>query len=131
MRAFSLIAASAASLALLMTGCTGAQTETSAANSQTLHADHADHGDLNSNPEHEASLAKLSPEDRLLAEAQGYCAVTTEPLGSMGVPRKLMVNNQPVFVCCKGCESKALANPDKTLAKVEDLKAKVKSEGTN
>ena len=30
-----------------------------------------------------------------------------------------------VFVCCKGCQKKALADPDKTLAKVEELKAKV------
>ncbi len=79
--------------------------------------------------EQQASFAKLSAEDRPLAEAQGYCAVTGEPLGSMGPPLKLMVNDQPVFVCCKGCEKKATSHPDQTLAKVAELKAKVKSEG--
>lgn len=78
--------------------------------------------------EREASLAKLSSEDRALAEAQGYCAVTSEPLGSMGPPLKLVVNDQAVFICCKGCESNAKSNPDKTLAKVAELKAQVQAE---
>lgn len=75
-----------------------------------------------------ANYAKLNDEDRALAEAQGYCAVTTEPLGSMGVPIKLVVKDQPVFVCCKGCEKKAVSNPEATLAKVVDLQARVKSQ---
>ncbi len=77
--------------------------------------------------EREAAFAKLSSEDRNLAEEQGFCAVTSEPLGSMGPPLKLLVNDTAVFVCCKGCEKKALANPDKTLAKVAELQTKVKS----
>jgi hypothetical protein len=39
-----------------------------------------------------------------------------------------MVKDQPVFLCCKGCRRKALADPDKTLAKVAELKAKVKAD---
>jgi hypothetical protein len=71
-------------------------------------------------------LQALSAEDRLLAEAQGYCAAESEnPLGSMGTPIKLIVKDQPVFICCKGCEEKVLADPDATLAKVAELKAKV------
>lgn len=117
--------ASILSLALFLTGCGSAQngTPTAAPNSQ-----HADHGEK---AEQQANFAKLSDEDRPLAEAQGYCAVTAEPLGSMGPPLKLVVNEQPVFVCCKSCEKKAKSNPDKTLAKVEELKAKVKSESAN
>lgn len=84
------------------------------------HADHA-HGDAE-------GMAELAPEDRQLAEAQGFCVVSDEPLGSMGAPIKLMVDGQPAFVCCKGCEKKALADPAKTLAKVEDLKARVTAE---
>ena len=80
---------------------------------------------------HDDDVAELSDEDRLLAEAQGFCAVTAEPLGSMGPPLKLIVNDQPVFVCCKGCEKKAKSNPDKTLARVAELKTKVKSESHN
>ncbi len=76
-----------------------------------------------------ASFAKLSPGDRSLARAQGYCVVMADnPLGTMGAPIKVMVKDQPVFLCCKGCQRKALANPDKTLATVAELKAKVKAE---
>jgi uncharacterized protein (TIGR03000 family) len=72
-----------------------------------------------------ANLAKLSPEDRKLAEAQKFCVVENKTLlGAMGVPVKVMVKNQPVFLCCKACEHEAKADPDKTLAKVTELKAK-------
>ena len=73
--------------------------------------------------------AKLSAEDRELVEAQEWCAVSTdERLGSMGPPIKLTMKGEPVFICCKGCQKKAEGNPDKTLAKVEELKAKAKTE---
>jgi hypothetical protein len=73
----------------------------------------------------QANLAKLDPEDRRLAEAQRLCAVEDEnPLGSMGTPYELTVKGEPVFLCCKGCQRKALADPDKTLAKVRELSAK-------
>jgi hypothetical protein len=70
-----------------------------------------------------AALAQLPPEDLRLAEAQQFCAVEDENrLGSMGVPVKVMAKDQPVFLCCKGCRKKALADPDKTLTKVRELK---------
>jgi hypothetical protein len=70
-----------------------------------------------------ANLAKLSPEDRKLVEAQKVCAVQPDnPLGSMGVPVKVMVLGHPVFLCCKGCRDKALVDPIQTLAKVKELK---------
>jgi len=76
------------------------------------------------------SLAKLSPEDRRLAESQQYCPVLPDSsLGSMGVPVKVMVNGRPVFLCCKGCVNDALARPEQTLATVEKLKAKAKGAG--
>jgi hypothetical protein len=75
-----------------------------------------------------AERAKLSPEDQRLVAAQEFCAVSTEKrLGSMGPPVKLVIKAQPVFLCCKNCQRQALANPDRTLAKVEELKAKVKA----
>jgi hypothetical protein len=80
-------------------------------------------------PEVVAERAKLSPEDRALVEAQEWCVINNdERLGSMGPPVKLTVNGQPVFICCEGCQKKALADPDKTLAKLEELKAKAKAE---
>jgi hypothetical protein len=86
--------------------------------------DHAHDADAASAKE---NLAKLSPEDRALAEQQKNCVITDEPLGEMGVPVKIMVKDQPVFLCCKSCEKKALEDPDKTLAKVAELKAKPKA----
>lgn len=68
-------------------------------------------------------------DDAALIAAQGYCPVMPDTkLGEMGPPFKLMVKGtngveQPVFVCCKGCKRKALSDPDKTLAKVAELKA--------
>lgn len=77
------------------------------------------------NPEIAANLEKLSPEDRALAKEQAYCAVqTVNQLGVMGVPVKIMVKGEPVFLCCDGCVKKAQSNPDKTLEKVKELKAK-------
>jgi len=73
--------------------------------------------------------AKLAPANRALVEAQEWCVVSDdERLGSMGPPLKLTIKGQPVFVCCKGCKRKAETDPDKTLAKVEELKAKAKAE---
>jgi hypothetical protein len=84
---------------------------------------------LKASPEEEAKIAtalgRLAPEDRALAEAQQYCAVEPENrLGLMGTPIKVLVNDQPVFLCCKSCKPTALAEPDKTVAKVQQLKAK-------
>jgi hypothetical protein len=72
-----------------------------------------------------AKLAKLSPQDQKLAEAQQFCAVQTKNrLGTMGVPVKIVLRGRPVFLCCEGCEENARADVDATLATVEKLKAK-------
>jgi uncharacterized protein (TIGR03000 family) len=71
------------------------------------------------------SLAKLSPEDRKLAEAQKYCVVQhTNRLGVMGVPAKVLVNGQPVFLCCAGCTQAARGAPEQALAKTRELRAR-------
>ncbi len=76
-------------------------------------------------PEVRANLAKLAPEDRRLAEAQGYCPIEQDNLlGMMGPPVKILVKGQPVFLCCKSCKENALAKPDHTLAEVAKMKAK-------
>jgi len=54
--------------------------------------------------------------------------VSEEPLGSMGPPLKVMVNGQPAWVCCEGCVQQAKADPNQTPAKVQELKAKVKTD---
>jgi uncharacterized protein (TIGR03000 family) len=72
-----------------------------------------------------AALDKLGPEDRKLAEQQGFCPVQgTNPLGSMGKPIKVVLKDQPVFLCCPGCKEKAEKDPDKTLARFKELMTK-------
>ena len=106
----------------LTAGCqTQTPPATTASSAQTSHdnppVDAAD-------PTVSATLAKLSPEDRQLAEAQKFCAVMNQKqLGSMGVPLKLEIKGEPVFLCCAGCKTKALKNPDETLGKVAAMKA--------
>jgi uncharacterized protein (TIGR02231 family) len=74
-----------------------------------------------------AALAKLSPEDRQLAESQVWCVVDPEsPLGISGPPHKLTVKGQPMFVCCKGCLAEARAHPDQTLTDFQKLMARMK-----
>ncbi|HUE75146.1 MAG TPA: efflux RND transporter periplasmic adaptor subunit [Pirellulaceae bacterium] len=81
-----------------------------------------------------ANLAKLSAADRKLVLAQKDCPITGEPLGSMGVPPKLDVNGQRVFVCCAGCTPEVRKEPEKALAKIKGRKSEVggqKSEPTD
>jgi hypothetical protein len=69
-----------------------------------------------------ANVSKLSAEDRKLAEKQKFCAVQNGvPLGAMGVPVKIDVKGQSVFLCCEACRSRAEADAEKTLAKVKEL----------
>ncbi len=78
-----------------------------------------------------ANLAKLSRDDRLLADAQKYCPVTAERLGEMDMPVKVIIKEQPVFVCCKGCVEDAQRDANRTLNKVKELKSKTKAEKQN
>jgi hypothetical protein len=71
-----------------------------------------------------AALTKLAAADRKSAEEQRFCAVESENLlGSMGKPVKLVIQGQPVFLCCASCQDSAKADPRKTLAKVKELKS--------
>lgn len=106
-----------AALAVWMSGCQPAADRPAVSSNETKSDSIAE------------NLGKLPPEDRAAAEAQGYCAAEPEnPLGTMGVPIKVMVKDQPVFVCCAGCEKRVLRDADATLAQVADLKAKVAAE---
>lgn len=101
-----------------LSGC-GAELVPTPAESSGTNEAHA-----NGDPRITEAMSKLDAEDRKLAEAQKYCAIShSSPLGSMGTPIKLDVKGQPVFICCEGCQAQALENPDETLAKVAELKA--------
>jgi hypothetical protein len=71
------------------------------------------------------SLAKLSPEDRQLAESQKFCAVQGKKsrLGSMGTPVKVTLNGEPVFLCCEHCTKKAQDHPEETLARAKEFRS--------
>lgn len=71
------------------------------------------------------SLTALSKADRQLAERQRYCAVSSNSrLGAMGVPVKVFVKGEAVFLCCEGCTEQALNEPDKTLATAQRLRSR-------
>lgn len=89
-------------------GATDAKKETSDAKPETQEA--------------ESALAGLSAEDRALVDAQKLCPVTGEKLGSAGPPVKMTVKGEVIFLCCQECKPKVEADPDKYLAKVDDLK---------
>jgi uncharacterized protein (TIGR02231 family) len=77
------------------------------------------------------NLAKLSPEDRQIAEAQVLCAVDQDSvLGISGPPLKRVINGKTVFFCCKGCEAEAKAHPEQTMAEFEKLMSRTKAEAT-
>lgn len=70
-----------------------------------------------------AELAKLDSGDCVVAEAQKYCPILPKNrLGTMGPPVKLTLEGRTIFLCCASCEDKARANPQKTLAAVQELK---------
>jgi hypothetical protein len=74
-----------------------------------------------------SNLDRLLPEDRLLAEAQGWCPILeANPLGLIGPPVKITVKGQPVFLCCKDCATDAKKDSNQTLVKVDSLKALLK-----
>lgn len=85
--------------------------------------DHAhDHGDEDIDPNLiSVNLAKLSEEDRLLAEKQKICLVGGEALGSMGAPEKLDVDGTTIFICCRACEREILTNKEKYIELVNAL----------
>ena len=59
--------------------------------------------------------------DAAAIAAQKTCPVMDEPLGGMGVPGKVNVNEKAVYICSPGCAINLVANPNKYLA---TLKAK-------
>jgi hypothetical protein len=69
------------------------------------------------------NIARLPEADRKLALAQRICPVTGALLGSMGVPVKITLRGQTVFLCCKGCLGKAKRNPDEMLEKLTEAAA--------
>ncbi len=68
--------------------------------------------------------ATVPPSEAQLTAAaiarQKICPVMDEPLGSMGTPVKVVVDDRPIYLCCKGCIKKVKAEPAKYLALAYD-----------
>jgi Cu(I)/Ag(I) efflux system membrane fusion protein len=67
------------------------------------------------------NIAQLPEDDRELARAQRACPITGAALGSMGVPVKITLRGQTVFLCCQGCVGKARRNPEETLKTLKEF----------
>jgi Heavy metal binding domain len=57
----------------------------------------------------------LQAAEILLVEKQKYCPVTQEELGSMGTPVFVEVGSRKVALCCIGCRTGLLEEPEKYL----------------
>ncbi len=113
-------------LMLGLVGCSDSTSTTPSpvAESTESHVDDHGHG-AHSHEGHdhqamEQGLAELSEADRKAAMQQHICPVTEEMLGSMGTPIKVSLENQDVWVCCKGCVKKVTESPKKYLEKLAD-----------
>jgi hypothetical protein len=69
------------------------------------------------------TVAMLDESDRAGIERQQVCPVTGGKLGAMGTPIKVLVGDQPIYLCCKGCLGKVQKNPDAYFAKAAELRA--------
>ena len=105
-------------------GCGQQEPQSPPANETQAHSqDDHDNGHAHGQADQDeiaSELAKLSPEDRALAEQQKICPVAGEPLGSMGVPVKLNVAGRDVFICCAACEESLREEPEKYFSKLDN-----------
>ena len=69
-----------------------------------------------------ANIDKLPEPDRQVASQQRMCPITDFFLGSMGVPYKITLRGEPVFLCCEGCAGAAKKSPRETLEKIARFK---------
>lgn len=58
------------------------------------------------------TIAALGEGDRAGVARQQVCPVTGAQLGSMGDPVKVLVGNQPLYLCCQGCVGKVQRDPE-------------------
>ncbi len=56
-------------------------------------------------------VAALTQADTPGVDRQQVCPVTGASLGSMGPPVKVLLDDEPLFLCCRACVSKVEQNP--------------------
>jgi len=128
MKTLTLVLLPIALFAVFISGCGSTSTKAPAAPAAPKNSkadkDHSEHGDHSKAGKQtpmekmKVELAKLSPADAAAAEKQHMCPVSGEMLGTMGVPKKIDVKGQSVWVCCDKCKKSFLEEPDKYLAKL-------------
>ena len=69
----------------------------------------------------QANIDKLPADERAEALAQATCPVTGLALGAMGVPVKITVNGQAVFLCCRA-RAGGPQPPEEVLRRVEEFR---------
>jgi hypothetical protein len=67
----------------------------------------------------QVTTAAINERDRAGIASQRVCPVTGAGLDSMGGPIKVLVGDQPVYLCCRGCVSKVVNAPETYLAKAK------------
>jgi len=60
----------------------------------------------------QVALAALDQSDQAGVARQRVCPVTGAALDSMGGPVKVLVGDQPLYLCCKGCLGKVRNDPE-------------------
>ncbi len=63
------------------------------------------------------TVVPLTEGDRAQIAKQQFCPVMGAKLGSMGAPTKVLIGEQAVYLCCKGCLGKVEKSPEQYLAK--------------
>ncbi len=75
-------------------------------------------GNVGQRPVPSVVVGETTAADEAAIRAQGNCPVMKQPLGAHGKPVKLLVDGQPVFVCCKGCIYKIKKDPTSYVSQV-------------
>lgn len=68
-------------------------------------------------PQRNITVNYAAAADQPAIQAQRVCPVMNQPLGEHGIPIKIIVDGQPVFVCCQGCVGQVQQNPEQYLLK--------------
>ncbi len=68
-------------------------------------------------PRMQVTVARLTADDRPLIERQHMCPVMDAELDAHGEVMKLMVGNQPLYICCESCIEEVQKKPEFFLRK--------------
>lgn len=70
-----------------------------------------------------AAIQMLPDGDQPAALEQVICPVTKFKLGSMGVPPKVSVAGNDIYLCCEGCRDSLMEDPQSYITMLETMKA--------